>query len=158
MPTPNGRAAMPTRPGANCLSVDATVIGVDRAGFVELEVGRAQGCKGCNGLCLWRGLPERRRERYRSDCGADCAFEAGEAVSLHLPARALLRASLLLHGLPLAALLGGGAAGQWLLGSDAGCLLGALSGVVLMLAAAPRLARAAERAALKEIRVERRCG
>lgn len=134
--------------------MQATVVGADHAGLVEVEVGRPQGCKGCGGLCLWRRLPERGRERYR----AECVFEAGETVSLRLPARSLLRGSLLLHGLPLAALLAGGAAGQWLLGSDAGCLLGALSGVALMLAAGPRLARRVERAALDAIRVERGSG
>jgi positive regulator of sigma E activity len=148
---PTHLAAPPLRARAPCLSVAATVVGSERCGFVEVEVVRSQGCKSCSGLCLWRRLPDRGRERYR----AEGAFEVGDAVALSLPARSLLRGSLLLYGLPLAALLAGGGAGQWLLGSDAGCLLGALSGVALMLAAAPGLARRIDEATLDELRVER---
>jgi positive regulator of sigma E activity len=151
-PDAAGFATFYSRSRRDCLSVDATVVGERCFGLVEVEVRRSQGCKGCAGLCMWRRLPDRGRERYR----ADCAFEVGEAVALRLPARSLLRGAVLLYGLPLAVLLAGGVAGQWWLGTDAGCLLGALAGVALILLAGPRFARRVERAAFEEVRVERR--
>jgi positive regulator of sigma E activity len=118
---------------------------------VELELAEAKGCKGCEGLCLWRRLPEAVRERFRSDGN----LEVGQEVRVSLPAHCLLRGTLLLHGLPLAALLLGGVAGQWLLRSDWGALLGALAGVLAVLAAGPRLRRRVEQTTLDAIRVER---
>jgi positive regulator of sigma E activity len=133
------------------MSVEATVVGMVHSGVVEVEVRKPTGCKGCAGLCFWRRLPASGRER----CPSDSAFEMGEEVSLTLPAHCLLRGSLLLHGFPLAALLGGALAGQWLLRSDWGCLVGALSGVLLILAAGPKLRRRIERSTLEQIKVER---
>ncbi|HEU4617685.1 MAG TPA: SoxR reducing system RseC family protein [Gammaproteobacteria bacterium] len=138
--------------GRDCLSVEATVVGAHASGVVEVEVRRAAGCKGCAGLCFWRRLSESGRERCRSDA----AFEVGDEVSLTLPARSLLRGSLLLYGLPLAALLAGALAGQWLARSDGGALLGAVVAVLALLAAGPALRRRIERSTLEHIRVEPR--
>ena len=75
----------------------------------------------------------------------------GERVVVALPDRYLFLASLLAHGLPLSALLGGAAIGFASTGGDAGAVLGALVGVALALLASPVLRRRLERSLLRRI-------
>lgn len=138
-------------PRPDCLTAKATVAATDGRGGVELRLLAAKGCEGCGGLCLWRRLPAETREHFRSPL----ALEVGEEVLVRFPLQGVLRATLLLHGLPLAALLGGGLAGAWLTGSDWGCLAGAVALVALVLATTPRLRAAIEASTLAAIELER---
>lgn len=53
-------------------------------------------------------------------------------VSVALPGRRVLFASVLVHGLPLLAILAGAAAGAWSTGTDAGTLIGALLAIAIV--------------------------
>jgi positive regulator of sigma E activity len=77
----------------------------------------------------------------------------GDSVVVALSDRQLLLASLLVHGLPLAALLAGALLGVAIVGSDAGGAGGAVAGVVAALVAAPRLRRHLERDTLRRVEV-----
>src|SRR5690606_29856239 len=93
-----------------------------------------------------------KRIRLRSSV----ALEAGTPVRVTLPADRVMSGALLLHGLPLAALLAGGAGGAALTGSDAGTLLGALSGLAAAVLATGELRRRAEDSTLARALVEPR--
>lgn len=67
-------------------------------------------------------------------------LEAGDLVTLALPASRLNHAALLAWLLPALALLAGAALGQWRDGRDTGAILGAAAGLALGLAAARGLA------------------
>jgi sigma-E factor negative regulatory protein RseC len=127
-------------PSSSCLTVDATVLAAD-GGFVDVELDAASRCAGCSGTCMWgRG---RQTPVARLRTGAVLA--PGDRVRVSLPAGALMRSTLLLHGLPLAALLAGGALGAWVTQSDLGCLAGALASLGLALyVVAPRLRQRVE--------------
>jgi sigma-E factor negative regulatory protein RseC len=84
---------------------------------------------------------------------ASRAFAVGDRVVLTLPERYVLLASLLLYGLPLAALVLGAAVGGAFSGSDAGAALGAAAAVAVSLLAAPRLRRRLERRTLERLEV-----
>jgi positive regulator of sigma E activity len=72
-------------------------------------------------------------------------------VQVALPERRVLHVSLLLHGLPLAAILLGAATGAALVGSDTGTLAGALVGLVVAVAGFRPLAHRLERATLARL-------
>ncbi len=135
--------------GAGRLAVRGKVVAATRDGTFEIELERATGCEGCAGLCFWRRLPTAGRERFDSNL----PLALGDEVAVTLPVESLLSGTLLLHGLPLAALLAGGAAGAWL-GADAGCLAGAALGLAAAVLAAPRLKRRVERATLERVELE----
>jgi positive regulator of sigma E activity len=130
-----------------CLSVGAKVVSAED-GAVELALAEAGSCRGCAGACFWHS---RRvsHQRFRSEW----PLQTGDEVRVSLPARWVLRASLLLHGLPLAALLAGAVLGSWVTHADWGCLLGALAGLALVLSSAPRLRARLERAAFAEVEI-----
>ncbi len=131
------------------LAVHGKVVAALRDGVFDVELARAEGCEGCEGLCFWRRLPAAGRERFHSTL----PLAVGDDVAVTLPVESLLSGTLLLHGLPLAALLSGGAAGAWL-GADPGCLAGAALGLAAALLAAPRLKRRVERATLERVELE----
>ena len=79
------------------------------------------------------------------------ALAVGERVVVALPDRYLLLASLLSHGLPLAALLAGAGVGFASTGGDAGAVLGAIVGVAVALLASPVLRRRFERSLLRRV-------
>jgi positive regulator of sigma E activity len=135
----------------SCLTVDATVLAADPSGFVDVEIDSASRCAGCAGTCMWGRGRQTPMARLRS--GASLA--PGDRVRVSLPAGALLRSSLLLHGLPLAALLTGGALGALVTQSDLGCLAGAIAALGLTLhVAAPRLRQRVERLTVERVVVE----
>jgi positive regulator of sigma E activity len=114
--------------GSHCrLTAEAVVLAARPDGSVDLEFAPSAGCAGCAGACLWKRLQAARLERLRPPF----ALAPGTAVTVELPAERLLGVSMLLHGLPLAAILVGAAAGSLIAGSD----LGTLAGVALALAA-----------------------
>ena len=75
----------------------------------------------------------------------------GERVVVALPDRYLFLASLLAHGLPLAALLAGSVLGFASTGSDTGAVIGAVVGVAAALLAAPMLRTKLERSLLRRV-------
>jgi positive regulator of sigma E activity len=134
------------------MTADATVTGVGADGRVEVEFGPPPRCVGCEGACLWRRMPTAQRLCFHTPI----ALSVGEPVVVALPDRYLLLGSLVVHGLPLAAMLAGALAGLALAGSDVGAAAGAVGGVVCALLAAPRLRARLERTTLR--RVELRPG
>jgi positive regulator of sigma E activity len=82
------------------------------------------------------------------------SVQPGDTVRVHLPANHLLRGTLLLHGLPLASILAGGALGAFVGQSDLGCLAGALTGIASMLAVTPSLRQKIERLTVERVSVE----
>ncbi len=122
-----------------------TATGVVRAacedGSVELEIASSPPCRGCEGACLWRRLPQSVRARL----DAAGPFGVGDTVLVCLPHRHVLAGAALLHGLPWAALLGGALAGYAASGSDLGSLVGALAAIAVAWALAGRLRGRLER-------------
>jgi positive regulator of sigma E activity len=76
-------------------------------------------------------------------------LEAGTPVLILLPERYLLLSALLLHGLPWAALLLGGAVGSFASGTDLGAVLGAVLAAAISIIMTPRLRRRLERATME---------
>jgi sigma-E factor negative regulatory protein RseC len=66
--------------------------------------------KGCGTGAIGRMLGHRSKPLA---IGNKFDLKAGDSVLLGLPERAFLKASLLIYGLPLAALIGGGMLAQW---------------------------------------------
>jgi positive regulator of sigma E activity len=130
------------------MTADAVVVAARADGLVDLEF-RPKPCAGCAGTCLWRRLEATRIERLPG-VGA---LAPGTAVTVALPESQVLVTSLLLHGVPLAAILLGAAAGAAATATDAGTLLGALAGWVLAAAACRPLGRRLERAALSQLTI-----
>ncbi|HEX6996464.1 MAG TPA: SoxR reducing system RseC family protein [Gammaproteobacteria bacterium] len=136
-----------------CLAADAIVRSVDADGYVELEFDPASRCAGCAGLCAWmQSVAAGERIRLQAAVGV----EPGTRVRVSLPADHVLSSALLLFGLPLAALLAGGAGGALLVGSDAATLVGALLGLAAAVCTTRGLRRRAERATLACAMLERR--
>lgn len=134
----------------DCMTASGTVVRA-AAAEIDIELMPAAGCRGCRGLCMWR--LERRAEKLVIPAAGD--FCAGDRVLVALPDRYVLRGALLLHGLPLAALLAGAAAGSALGGSDATAVAGAVAGVAAALAATPQLRVRLERAVTSNLEVRR---
>jgi positive regulator of sigma E activity len=120
---------------------------VVHGGAVEVEFDARARCRGCDGACVWLRLPVAQRMSF--DCSEPLAV--GENVIVTLPDRYLLLASLVAHGLPLAALLAGAMAGFASTGGDAGAVLGALAGIAVALIAAPKLRTKLERSLLRRV-------
>jgi positive regulator of sigma E activity len=134
------------------MTADATVTRVGADGRVEVEFGPPARCRGCEGACLWRRLPAPQRLSFDTPL----ALAVGEPVVVALPDRYLLLGALLVHGLPLAALLAGALAGVAIGGSDLSAAAGALAGVVAALLVAPRLRAGLERNTLRRVELRAR--
>lgn len=134
------------------MTADATVTRVGADGRVEVEFGPPPRCRGCEGACLWRRMPG--LQRLSLDTAV--ALSVGEPVVVAIPDRYLLLGAIVVHGLPLAALLAGALAGVALGGSDLSAVAGAVAGVAIALVATPRLRTRLERDTLR--RVELRPG
>ena len=89
------------------MTAEATVTRVSANGRVEVEFGPPARCRGCEGTCLWRRLPG-----AAPHFDTPLALAVGEPVLVALPDRYLLLGALLVHGLPLAALLARRARGR----------------------------------------------
>lgn len=122
------------------LTVEATVLGTDAQGYVELEFNPASRCAGCTGFCTLGRERHPRRARFKSAQ----PLAAGTAVRVTLPADHIMKSALVLHGLPLAALLAGAALGSTFTGSDLGTLIGAAAGLMLAVPASQGLRRTSE--------------
>lgn len=117
------------------LTADAVVLATRPDGSIDLEFAPSPACSGCAGTCLWKRLQAARLERLR----APSPLAPGTAVTVELPPERLLTASMLVHGLPLAAILTGAAAGSLIAGSDLGTLAGALLALAVAILATGRL-------------------
>ena len=126
------------------LTADAVVLAARPDGCVDLEFAPSAACSGCAGTCLWKRLQAARLENLR----APFALAPGTAVTVELPAERLLAASMLVHGVPLLAILVGAAAGSLIGGSDLGALGGALLALVVAIAGTKRLRNRFEAAAV----------
>lgn len=98
-------------------------------------------------MCLWRRLPRTERITFASRL----RVVVGERVVVTLPDRYLLLVSLLVHGLPLAGLLGGALIGIAALGSDLAAAAGAAGGAVSAVLAAPALRSRLELGTLRRV-------
>jgi positive regulator of sigma E activity len=134
------------------MTAAAVVVASRPDGLVDLEFAPARQCAGCSGSCLWRRLKSARLDRLR----VAGALDPGTEVSVTIPARRLLLASLLLYGLPLTAILAGAALGSAIQGSDTGTLVGALTGLAVAVAAFGLVRARLERATLAGLIVARR--
>jgi positive regulator of sigma E activity len=120
-----------------------------KPGFIDVELEPPPRCEGCNGACLWYRVP--RQERLT--LVADAAFPVGAAVTVTLPDRYLLLGASLVYGVPLLALLVGGALGSVLLGSDLGAAGGAGAALALAVLVAPVLRRRLEQNTVRKLAV-----
>ncbi len=113
---------------------------VEPDGTVELELDTTSRCAGCAGMCAWGRSPGRLRGNFR----ASMPLTPGASVRVTLPADHVLATGLLLHGVPLGALLVGGAIGAAATQTDLGTLLGALGALAAAVPASARLRKRAE--------------
>ena len=100
-------------------------------------------------MCMWRRIDADRKTRVPATA-PPCA---GTPVLVSLPHRCVLQASLLLHGLPWAALLLGAACGALIFHGDSGALVGAVVAVGLAVLLTPALRRRAERNAIHSLKL-----
>jgi positive regulator of sigma E activity len=129
------------------MTADAVVVAARGEGRVDLEF-TPRLCAGCAGTCLWKRL---RSTRIELSTGESLA--PGSEVTVALPESRLLLASLLLHGMPLAAILTGAALGAASTGSDGGTFAGALAGIALAIAGFRRIGRWLERETLSRLMI-----
>ncbi|HET8699674.1 MAG TPA: SoxR reducing system RseC family protein, partial [Gammaproteobacteria bacterium] len=108
----------------SCLTATGTVVRVDARGRFEVELPPPPQCSGCSGFCAWGRRPAVGR---LAALASPQPLEVGDAVEVRLPERVLLTASMLLYGLPLAALISGAAAGAAVAGTDLGAAVGAVA-------------------------------
>jgi positive regulator of sigma E activity len=134
----------PTRESHCSLTADAVVLAARPDGSLDLEFAPFAGCGGCAGTCLWKRLRAARLEHVQ----AREALAPGTEVTVELPARRVLVASLLVHGMPLAAILSGAAAGSLISGSDLGTLAGVLVALAVTIPGLGRLRRRIETATI----------
>ncbi|MDX1561872.1 MAG: SoxR reducing system RseC family protein [Gammaproteobacteria bacterium] len=133
------------------MTADAVVVAATADGRVDLEFAPTASCAGCAGTCLWKRLTATRLERV-----AAAGLATGDEVTVALPERSVLSTSLLLHGVPLLAILIGAAAGAAVTGSDIGTLIGAVGMLVVVVAVFGRLRDRVERATLRRLVVSPR--
>jgi positive regulator of sigma E activity len=126
------------------MTAQAVVISARPDGCVDLEFEPLAACAGCAGTCLWKRIGTSRLERMP----VARPFEAGARVTVGLPARRLLAISLLLHGVPLAAILVGAAAGALAGESDLATLTGVVVAVAVVAICFGSVRRRLERATL----------
>jgi positive regulator of sigma E activity len=93
------------------------VIATRPDGLVDLEFTSASRCAACAGTCLWKRLQAARLDR----------------LPVALAGRRVLLASVLLHGVPLAAILAGAAIGSLMTGTDAGTLIGSVCSIAVVI-------------------------
>ncbi len=129
------------------MTADAVVVAAAADGCVDLEFAPRAECGACAGTCLWKRLSAARLERI----AATAALRPGVAVTVSLSERQLLHASLLVHGMPLVAILIGAAAGAGFTGTDAGTLAGAAIAFLGVAALFGRWRKRIERATLDSL-------
>ncbi len=115
----------------------------------------SRGCGECSG-CI-RLTPKQKAEDQLYQVENPVKAGIGDWVILDQPTRELVKAVVVLYGLPLIGLLGGYAIAFWLLQSDAPAGLGALAGLIAsVFIARPIARRAAAKAQFPQV-VSRAC-
>ena len=117
------------------------------AGSIDVEFAPPARCKGCDGACLWYRVPDRQRATFQAPANVG----VGTTVTVTLPDRYLLLGTLLVYGVPLAALLAGAVLGMTAFGTDLGAAAGAALGLGAALRAAPLLRRRLERSTVRDM-------
>jgi positive regulator of sigma E activity len=112
------------------LTADAVVIAARPDGLVDLEFSSASRCAACAGTCLWKRLQAARLDRLP----VAMEMKPGTEVTVALAGRRVLLASVLLHGVPLAAILAGAAIGSLMTGTDTGTLIGSVCAIAVVVA------------------------
>lgn len=136
----------------DCMTAGGVVCRSAADGYVEIEFAAQSQCKGCEGMCMWRRLPLVNRAAFPTNL----PLAVGDRVDVYVPQRYVLLGALLVHGLPLAALLAGGVIGALLTGTDLGCLAGAVIAVVATVLGTPGLRRRIEKSTMRQIMVRPR--
>lgn len=112
----------------------ARVVAID-GDRVCLEPEQTGGCSGCaaSAACDAKGIGTlaSRLEARRFSLPNDLALTVGDRVVLGVRPQSLLRASAIAYLIPLFASLGAAALAQWRTGSDAICMLAAMSGLAI---------------------------
>jgi positive regulator of sigma E activity len=116
------------------LSAEAIVTRLAALDRIEIELQAPTDCGTCRGACMWRGAEPRTVLVH-----APKRLAIGARVRVRLPASYLLRAALLVHGLPWAALLVGALIGTGVAHSDWGSLVGLLAGLLFSVMVVPRM-------------------
>ena len=116
-------------------------------GLVDLEFSQARQCAACAGTCLWKRLQAARLDRL----AVSRRLEPGTEVTVALPGRQVLLASILLHGAPLFAILAGAVVGSLVVGTDFGTLLGSVLALGLVVAGFGMFRRRLEDATLASL-------
>jgi positive regulator of sigma E activity len=129
------------------MTARAVVTAFHADGSVDLDIARPPRCAGCAGMCTWRRLPE--TVRLRLPVGGSAGV--GADVLVALPERYVLVSALLLHGLPWAALLVGGALGAYAVPGDVGAIAGAVLACAAAVLLTPALRRRVEKATLERL-------
>lgn len=90
-------------------------------------------CGGCGSaaVCSAKVGGQWLKSARRFPIPNDFNGRVGELVVVGVYDGALVRASSVAYAIPLCGMIGGGALGQWLLGSDGGAILSAVAGLLL---------------------------
>ena len=133
----------------DCLTVEAEVAGIESDGHLQLQVSPGSMCAGCSGSCIWK-----RAERLRFyPTDGPSPIRKGSRVVVTLPARVILRGSLMLHGLPLGLILLGALAGTAVSATDMGAVIGTVLGLATSLSIVSNRRTVLERKTLSELSI-----
>lgn len=116
---------------------------------VAVEVEAPPRCKGCDGACLWYRLPGEQRLTV----AVAGEFPLGARVAVTLPQRYLLLGAAVVYGVPLVALLAGGAIAASVFESDWAAAAGAAGALAGAFVAVSSLKRRLEQATLRRLAV-----
>jgi len=133
------------------MTADAVVVAVRPNGSVDLEFPPLRQCGACAGTCLWKRLSASRLERLHTDAALAC----GNRVEVSLPDKRVAAASLLVHGVPLAAILIGAAVGAAVTRSDVGTFVGMVAAIAIAVLGFRQFRRRIERAVLAGLVIRR---
>lgn len=122
----------------DCMVARGRVLRAYAAGRFAVELGQQDACPGCRCGRLALGPTQRRAELVLE---GDVPVRIGEEILVTMPASAVLRAALCVHGLPLLGLLGGAALAAAVGCGDLGCLAGASIGFISALLFLRRIQR-----------------
>ena len=134
------------------LTTDAVVVSAGPEGRVDLEFDPPPRCAGCAGTCLWKRIGKSRIERM----SVASPISPGTRVVVELPASRLLAISVMLYGLPLAAILLGAVVGAGIGRTDLATLVGVVVAVGTVTAIFGKLRRRLERALLAGLTISPR--
>jgi positive regulator of sigma E activity len=116
---------------------------------VAVDVEAPPRCKGCDGACLWYRLPLEQRLTV----AAVAEFPVGTKVAVTLPQRYLLLGAGVVYGVPLVALLAGGAIAAALFESDWAAAAGSAVALAGAFLAVSSFKRRLEKATLRRLAV-----